>query len=185
MPSNRHEIESIQGAKLLCIADFHVGAEFSAMALHPALSVDTKPAQSTSTISKGYYRTGSINGAPFGSRYIKSSMTKSCLICGSLEGGVGILLPVDEKVFKRLNLLQHMMIMTLPSTLGLNPKDYRLLKSTRYRFEKKKGILDGNILWKFISLSSELQDDLAASMGSSTDIVLENLLDMQILYQFF
>jgi hypothetical protein len=77
------------------------------------------------------------------------------------------------------------MSMTLESVCALNPKEYRLFKSARFRLEKKKGVLDGTLLWKFVSLDVSVQEYLAASMGTSTTTILENLQDLELAAQFF
>lgn len=129
---------------------------------------------------------GSNNEAKiFGMRMIKSSPMKSCVIVGTMDGSIGMFIPLEERVYKRLNLLQHLMIMSMKSACALNPKDYRLFKTNNFRWEKKKGILDGTILWRFISLPTSMQHDLAATMGTSVDIILDNLYDMNLMYQHF
>lgn len=132
------------------------------------------------------YQNTSDASIPFGSRYIKTSLQRTCTILGTIDGQVGVLLPVEEKIYKRLNILQHLLCMTLPSLCALNPKDYRVIKTSKYRFDKqKKGVLDANILWQFVSLTSSMQDELATAMGTSADIIFDNLYELNLSFQFF
>lgn len=211
----RREIETIQGAKLLCIADFHLGSEVTTLSTHSLTSqpnsagMSSKPYNTSLTsagnapapvdlnVGKGFgfngkrmssaVRYGDMNPNPsvsFDLKLTKSSCHRTCTIIGTMDGSVGMLLPVEERVYKRLNLLQHLMSMTLNSTCALNPKDYRILKTSRLRLEKKKGVLDGTMLWKFISLPLSTQEYLAKSMGTTIDTILDNLYDLNLLTQF-
>ena len=96
-----------------------------------------------------------------------------------------MLMPVDERMYRRLALLQQIMSMGVPTPCGLNPREYRVIRTTRFVTEKKKGILDGTLLWKYVSLESSLQDELAAAMGVTTDTILESLLELDLLGSFF
>lgn len=57
--------------------------------------------------------------------------TKTCffsLICVStatLDGGIGLLLPMQEKTYRRLLMLQNALNSMLPHHAGLNPKAFR------------------------------------------------------------
>lgn len=66
----------------------------------------------------------------FGTRMSKTTIPaerKTCTLMGGMDGSVGCLIPIEEKMFKRLLLLEQIMNMLLPTTLALNPRDYRLL----------------------------------------------------------
>lgn len=127
----------------------------------------------------------SATGQPFGQRLDKLSSSKSCILIGTMDGGLGMLLPVEERMYRRLALLQQIMSMGVATPCGLNPRGYRLIKTTRFVTQKKKGVLDGSLLWKFVGLESSLQDELAAAMGITTDTILENLLELDLLGTFF
>lgn len=96
-----------------------------------------------------------------------------------------MMIPVEERMYRRLALLQQIMRMGVPTPCALNPREYRLIKTTRFVAEKKKGVLDGTLLWKYVSLESGLQDELAAAMGVTADTILENLLELDLLGTFF
>ena len=43
----------------------------------------------------------------------------------TLDGGLGYLLPIAEKTYRRLHMLQIKLVQGLPHTAGLNPKAFR------------------------------------------------------------
>ncbi len=102
-----------------------------------------------------------------------------------MDGGLGMMVPVDERMYRRLLLLQQILTMMVQSPLGLNPKDFRLFKSARFRFCRKKGILDGSLLWTFFSLHPVLQDELAAAVGTTAYTVKENMHEIEYMSNFF
>ena len=121
----------------------------------------------------------------FGARFNKSLATKTCLIVGTMDGGLGVLVPLEEKMYKRLMLLQQLMGMALPTPLALNPRDYRTFKSSRFRSTRKKTLLDGRLLWHFYQLDLSLQEALAAAVGTSAYLVKENLREIDCISNFF
>ncbi len=43
----------------------------------------------------------------------------------SLDGSIGFVLPVTEKIYRRLFMLQNALNVYMPHSAGLNPKGYR------------------------------------------------------------
>lgn len=118
-------------------------------------------------------------------RFGKSNGLRSTTIIGTMDGSLGVLIPLDEKMYRRLLLLQQIMIMTIPMPLCLNPKDYRLFKTSKFRMFKKKGVLDGNILWYYSSLDPIIQEELAAAVGVTAYLIKENLHEIEYVSNFF
>lgn len=46
-------------------------------------------------------------------------------ILASLDGSMGFLLPISEKVYRRLLMLQNALVTQVPHVAGLNPRAYR------------------------------------------------------------
>jgi hypothetical protein len=138
-------------------------------------------ASSTSTLPPS----SSSSSIVLGSRLEKNIGSKSCLIYGTADGGIGIFLPIDERIHRRLAVLQQIMYTTQPMSCCLNPNEYRTIKISKHRNEKKRGIIDGNLLWSFINLEEALQDELASAMGTTADVIIENLEELQMLSLFF
>ena len=127
----------------------------------------------------------SMQRIPFSTRLDKSTSLKTAAIIATSDGSVGALIPVEERIYRRLALLQQIMSAALETGLALNPRDFRRFRSLKPRPPPKRGILDGSLLWKFVSLEVSLQDELTAAMGTSTDLVLENLHELDMLIASF
>lgn len=169
---------------------------------------------------------------PFGTTLDKVTTTKSCVLVGTADGSIGLLLPVDEKMYRRLALLQQLMSMGVRTALSFNPKTFRMAKSsTRVRIciapsgttvassassasggpstNPSKGIvsakadnapkasatatsnsrnnvvLDGTLLWKYVGLDVTQQEELAIVIGTTRDVILENLNRLDRCCSFF
>jgi hypothetical protein len=154
--------DSREGSRLLTTCDFHVGADPNVMISHP------------SVIGGG----GSINQQlGVGVRCSKGS-NKDVIVVGTAAGSVGMLVTLEEKVYRRLALLQQLMVTVVPTTFGLNPKEYRQMKHRGFKAETKHGVLDGVLLALYICMDAPLQDELSAAMGIDTPLLLETLRDI-------
>ena len=183
-------VESKKGSRLLSLAEFHLGSDANVLLSHTLLTPPPPPPSTAPVQPKPHGRGG--KGArsgqaliPFGTTLDKQTGGRSCVIVGTIDGSLGVLIPMDEKMYRRLMLLQQLMCMGVETPCRLSPSDYRAMKTTRFRLERKKGVLDGTLLWKYPSLSATLQAELAAVMGSSPDIILENLSRLDALVAFF
>jgi cleavage and polyadenylation specificity factor subunit 1 len=194
---NPRKAESRQGSRLLTLADFHVGSDVSVQIPHPSLSVppgipnglliESGFAGNIRTLNDSRVRRNllPINTVPFGTKVDKCNNASSCVTFGTLDGGLGLFIPIDERIYRRLALLQQIMGMGIESCCGLNPREHRIIKTVRYKAEKKRGILDGDLLWRFATLDIYLQNELAAAMGTTSDMIMENLQEIDILASFF
>lgn len=45
----------------------------------------------------------------------------------TLDGSLGFVLPLSEKVYRRLFMLQNALVTHIPHVAGLNPRSYRLV----------------------------------------------------------
>jgi cleavage and polyadenylation specificity factor subunit 1 len=124
-------------------------------------------------------------GVPFSTRLDKSSSSKTCLLIGSTDGALGVFLPVEERAYRRLALLQQILSAALETSLALNPRDAHIYRSRKVRPAAKRGVLDGSVLWRFVGLEAIEQDEFAAAMGTTADLVLENLHELDVLTSFF
>lgn len=185
--------ESLDGQKLLCSADFHLGSDVGVQVVHPLLTLppgvppgllveaDSTVVRSVNKIST---RQLTPNTVSFDTRISKGS-TSNCVVLGTVDGGLGILVPVDERVYRRLNLLQQLMSMVVQTPCALNPQEFRLMKTRRYKFQRQKGLLDGTLLWKFPTLDAELQEEIVKALGVTIDTVMESLQEVDLLASFF
>lgn len=112
----------------------------------------------------------------------------------TLDGGVGLLLPMQEKTYRRLLMLQNALTTMLSHHAGLNPKGFRCVCADRtplsgmfpdfatslFRMlhcdrrslqNPVKNILDGELLNKYLYLSMMERSELAKKIGTTQDIV--------------
>ena len=194
--------ESKEGNRLLLLADFHLGSEASTLLQQSAIDTSSWAAGQTvtsgsTTLPPSTGDTAAMDGvkaafkerirqrqaalqiAPFAARSPKKGK-KDHVFIGTLDGGLGILSAVEEKTYRRLALLQQIMITSVRSVCALNPREFRLFKTNRFRGEKKRGILDGTLLYQYISLDGAMQDEIAAAMGVTADLLLNNLREIDL-----
>lgn len=58
---------------------------------------------------------------------------------------------------------------------------YRLFDhGPTFRYETKKNMLDGTLLWRFVGLDARTQHDLTRAIGTTVDRVMANLLDIDL-----
>lgn len=153
-----HDVESRGGQRLLRTADFHLGVQVAAMLRK---RVDVAPSANNCYVN----------------------------LLGSSEGSLAALVPVPERVFRRLFTLQNVMINTLPQNCALNPRDFRALKANSQRragrpdawtkHKWKKSFLDALVLFRFLHLDYVAQKELARCIGTTPEVVLHNLLEVQ------
>ena len=88
------------GIKLLCCGDFHLGAHVTKLVRQRLIAVEPKDGSRT---SEHRYAT----------------------VFGSLDGGLGMMVPVEERLFRRLFMLQQILVNALEHNAALNPKGFR------------------------------------------------------------
>ena len=163
------DIESRGGQRLLRVSDFHLGVQVASM------------------FRKRVDGTSAVVPATRG----RTAAPPSCYvnIMGTSEGGVGALIPVSERAFRRLFTLQNVMVNTLPQNCALNPREFRMLKTNTQRrcgrpdaWSKrkwKKSFLDAFVLFRFLALDYVAQKELARCIGTTPEDVIHNLLEVQ------
>jgi cleavage and polyadenylation specificity factor subunit 1 len=97
----------------------------------------------------------------------------------TLDGGIGYLLPLPEKVYRRLLMLQTRMSNGLPHVAGLNPKAFRQFRSRfQYLYTAQRNILDGELLTCYPQLSRKQRTDFAKQIGTSPAQILDDLKEL-------
>uniref|UniRef100_A0A8C3API0 Cleavage and polyadenylation specificity factor subunit 1 n=1 Tax=Cyclopterus lumpus TaxID=8103 RepID=A0A8C3API0_CYCLU len=143
--------ESFGGMRLLRRADFNAGANINTFWRMPC---------------RGALEAGSKKALTWDNKHITWFAT--------LDGGVGMLLPMQEKTYRRLLMLQNALNSMLPHHAGLNPKAFRMLHSDRRTLQNAvRNILDGELLNKYLYLSTMERSELAKKIGTTQDIVKE------------
>ena len=178
---------------MLCLADFHIGSDASVLLRHDLLSTDPikkpmpNPLDNRPPPPPPRSRKGSnFPLQSYGTRFNKQTIpSKATLLIATMDGGISILQPLEERMYRRLALLQQIMTMTIHTNFSLNPKEYRYFKSSKMRVVRKKSMLDGRLLSMFNALPPSLQDQLAATVGATAYLIKENLREMDYLCRYF
>ncbi|KAM3858249.1 cleavage and polyadenylation specificity factor subunit 1 [Diretmus argenteus] len=148
--------ESFGGMRLLRRADFSAGAHINTFWRMPC---------------RGALDNASKKALTWDNKHITWFAT--------LDGGVGLLLPMQEKTYRRLLMLQNALTTMLPHHAGLNPKAFRMLHSDRRCLQNAvRNILDGELLNKYLYLSTMERSELAKKIGTTQDIILDDLLEI-------
>jgi cleavage and polyadenylation specificity factor subunit 1 len=165
------------GNKLVCRADFHLGTQTIAFSNHVCRSsLWIHSATPTSTLS-ALKQQDSYFGRT-------DDDTRLAVHFGTTDGGVGAVLPVSEPVYWRLAALQSVLANALPSDCGLSPRAWRLYRRSPVRGgcrsnDRKKGVVDGDLVLQYADLPLMDQEDLASAIGSTVDLILDNLLELE------
>ena len=157
--------ESHGGIRLLRRADFHLGADVTSFSRLRA------------KVPKVF--AGDVNEVHFCRR---KQMTMFCTV----DGAVGLLFPIHESIYRELQLLQSEMTFALPHAAGLNPKAWRYLKQARSAITNPcRGIVDGDMIRRFLLLSAKERNELTKRIGASTEKVLADIQIIQEATMYF
>ncbi|TMW65320.1 hypothetical protein Poli38472_007962 [Pythium oligandrum] len=167
------DIESRGGQRLLRTSDFHLGMQITSM-FRKQVGVappPPRPAHQRQPVQQ------------------PSGQNVYVTVLGTSEGSVSAVIPVGERVFRRLFTLQNVMINTLPQNCALNPREFRMMKSNGRRrtgrpdaWSKqkwKKGFLDAHVLFRFLHLDYVAQKEIARCIGTTPEVIIHNLLEVQ------
>ncbi|XP_073233775.1 cleavage and polyadenylation specificity factor subunit 1-like [Porites lutea] len=145
-------LESFGGQRLLQRADINVGANI------------------TSFFRIRAKATGKVGG--------KDLRQLTCF--GTLDGGIGLLLPMTEKTYRRLHMLQTKLVECIPHIAGLNPKAFRhVIGKKRSLNNAHKNILDGELLSKFAHLGAMERLEVTKKIGTTPAQILDDLMDVE------
>uniref|UniRef100_A0A8C5FCA4 Cleavage and polyadenylation specificity factor subunit 1 n=1 Tax=Gadus morhua TaxID=8049 RepID=A0A8C5FCA4_GADMO len=148
--------ESFGGMRLLRRADFNAGANVNTFWRMPCRGSQDVASKKTLTWDN-----------------------KQITWFATLDGGLGLLLPMQEKTYRRLLMLQNALNTMLPHHAGLNPKAFRMLHSDRRTLQNAvRNVLDGELLNKYLYLSTMERSELAKKIGTTQDIILDDLLEI-------
>ncbi|RUP46454.1 hypothetical protein BC936DRAFT_146934 [Jimgerdemannia flammicorona] len=147
-------LQSFSGQKLMRRGDFHVGSQVKSMVRMARRPRKNEP--------------------------IAEALKRQFCFCGTLDGSIGIITPIPEKMFKRLQLLYGQLVNGLQHPAGLNPRAYRLLMSQRERMasNRTKAILDGDLIYQFANLALNRQKEMTKQIGTTVERIMEDLVEV-------
>ncbi|XP_023931604.1 cleavage and polyadenylation specificity factor subunit 1-like [Lingula anatina] len=98
----------------------------------------------------------------------------------TLDGGLGYMLPITEKMYRRLLMLQNALTVHIPHLAGLNPKAFRNLKvNSRMLANSQKNVLDGELIWMYINLGINERQEIARKLGTSPEQIFDDLTEIE------
>ncbi|TKC44298.1 hypothetical protein EI555_001743 [Monodon monoceros] len=173
--------ESFGGMRLLRRADFHVGAHVNTFWRTPCRGAAEGPSKKSVVWENKHITWFGECGAEgaevaVGRGGAHGAHTVSAL--ATLDGGIGLLLPMQEKTYRRLLMLQNALTTMLPHHAGLNPRAFRMLHVDRRVLQNAvRNVLDGELLNRYLYLSTMERGELAKKIGTTPDIILDDLLE--------
>jgi cleavage and polyadenylation specificity factor subunit 1 len=76
------------------------------------------------------------------------------LFIATLDGGLGYIMPVPEKTYRRLLMLQNVLVSQGAHIAGLNPKAFRTYKSwKKLQTNPARSVIDGELVYNYLHLS--------------------------------
>ncbi|KAJ3211452.1 Cleavage and polyadenylation specificity factor subunit 1 [Entophlyctis luteolus] len=111
----------------------------------------------------------------------------------TLDGGMNFTVPCSEKLFKRLYAVYSRMVNNLLPLAGLNPRGFRQVQG-RHKLQTSmmsvgppgpKAVLDGDVLLNYLSLPVTTQSDIARSVGSSVERIIDDLHEVFLGTEYF
>mmetsp|Transcript_2375 Transcript_2375/g.4920 ORF Transcript_2375/g.4920 Transcript_2375/m.4920 type:complete len:204 (-) Transcript_2375:1386-1997(-) len=172
-----NDVASRGGNKLVCRADFHLGAQTTALQSHFCRSsLLVNSATPTSTLAALKQQDPLFGRIEDDQRF--------AVHFGSVDGGLASLVPLSEQAYWRLTALQSVMSNALESSCALSCRAWRLYRRSARRggcrsSDRMKGVIDGELVAKFADLSLATQEDLASAIGSTVELIMDNILDLK------
>lgn len=97
----------------------------------------------------------------------------------TLNGGLGYILPLPEKTYRRLFMLQNVLLLHIEHLCGLNPKQYRTIRTARrLPTNPVRSILDGDLIWMFLFLPITEKQEVAKKIGTKMEEILADLMEI-------
>ncbi|KAI9577692.1 hypothetical protein GQX74_010883 [Glossina fuscipes] len=102
------------------------------------------------------------------------------------DGGMGYCVPLPEKVYRRFLMLQNVLITYQEHLCGLNPKEFRTIKYVkRLSLNPSRCIIDGDLIWSFTMMTVAERNEVAKKIGTKTEDILNDLLEIENLTAIF
>ncbi|XP_060653356.1 cleavage and polyadenylation specificity factor subunit 1 [Drosophila nasuta] len=154
--------ESLGGQKLLRKADYHLGQVVNTM------------------FRVQCHQRGLHQRQPF------LYENKHFVVYGTLDGALGYCVPLPEKVYRRFLMLQNVLLSYQDHLCGLNPKEYRTIKSVKkMSINPSRCIIDGDLIWSYRLLAHSERSEVAKKIGTRTEEILADLLEIERLSAVF
>lgn len=156
--------ESFGGQRLLRKADFHVGQKINTF-----FRIKCK-----------------IGGLSDDKKFFSGVDRRHITMFATLDGGLGYMLPLPEKTYRRLLMLQNVLVSQGSHAAGLNPKSYRTYKSWRkLQTNPARCVIDGELVWNYLHLPVNEKIEVSKKIGTRCHELIEDIADLQRLTSHF
>ena len=154
--------ESHGGQKLLRRADYHLGQKVNSM-----------------------FRVACNFKQQFDKKILAYD-NKQLTFYGTLDGGLGYVLPLPEKTYRRLFMLQNVLLTHSAHLAGLNPKSFRTIKqSRRCLVNPARGIIDGELIWQYMQLNQAEKLEIAKKIGTKVEEIYQDIFEIDTVSKVF
>ncbi|XP_021710072.1 cleavage and polyadenylation specificity factor subunit 1 [Aedes aegypti] len=104
----------------------------------------------------------------------------------TLDGGIGYVLPLPEKTYRRLFMLQNVLMTHSPHLCGLNPKAFRTIKTVKkLPINPARCVVDGDLIWTFLTLPANEKLEVAKKIGTRIDDICADLMEIESVTHVF
>ncbi|XP_023327813.1 cleavage and polyadenylation specificity factor subunit 1 [Eurytemora carolleeae] len=149
--------ESLGGLRLIRKADIHLGQHVNCMWRVRAKLTDPSTSQ----------------------RVLAMNEKKHVTWYATLDGALGYILPISEKVYRRLLMLNNVLSTNLPQTAGLNPKAFRTIRTNKKDLRNPcRGIVDGDLVFRFSDLPASEKAEFARKIGTTSAEIMDDLAEL-------
>jgi cleavage and polyadenylation specificity factor subunit 1 len=103
-------------------------------------------------------------------------------IISTLDGSWAVLRPISERTFRRLQILQQLMLSQVPQCAGLNARGCRAAKPQKLLQQPKsstRSIIDGNFVFQFMNLNTSTKAELARASGSNRYQIIDDITEFR------
>ncbi|KAI2921773.1 hypothetical protein CBS147320_7721 [Aspergillus niger] len=138
--------KSSNGDRLLSRSKFHMGNFASTLTLLPRTMVSSEKMVSSS------------DGMD-----IDNQSPLHQVLMTTQNGSLGLITCIPEESYRRLSALQSQLTNTLEHPCGLNPRAFRAVESDG---TAGRGMLDGNLLFKWIDMSKQRKTEISGRVGA-------------------
>ncbi|XP_060807779.1 cleavage and polyadenylation specificity factor subunit 1 [Amyelois transitella] len=149
--------ESYGGQRLIRKCDYHLGQQ-----VHAMFRIAARPTANAHT-----------------NRHVTMFTT--------LDGGLGYVVPLSEKTYRRLLMLQNVLNNYCCHVAGLNPRAYRTYKAARRAAGggPARGVLDGDLVAGYGSMPAHEKEDIAKKIGTKVEEITADLYEIDRLTAHF
>lgn len=165
------------GNKLVCRADFHLGSQTTGFRQHYCRSSLLVHSATPSSTAAALKQQDAYHGRADDDQRLG-------VYFGTTDGRLHSIVPLSEPVYWRLAALQSVLANALESDCALSPRAWRLYRRSPRRGgcrsnDRKKGVIDGDLILRFADLPLTDQEDLASAIGSTVELILDNLVELE------